>query len=161
MWQNLADTLDTLGGVYEKLTALGKRKHEALVGINMTGLAKILDEEQKLTTEVRKLEQKRLALLKELSKTNTTAIEPTRVNDFYRSAPSHVMTENLIRLHQRLSESVNAATKISNENQFLAKCALDAVQNKLNRLSGATVEPTYSGSGGDIVSHQKKFDFKA
>ena len=35
--------------------------------------------------------------------------------------------------------------------------ALDAVQRQLNKLSGAAVEPTYSG----IVTHQKKFDFKA
>ncbi|MBQ7454567.1 MAG: flagellar protein FlgN [Selenomonadaceae bacterium] len=161
MWQKLIDTLDKLGEVYDGLIKIGERKHTALVGIDMAGLSKILDEEQLLTAKLQKLEQKRVELLKDLSKSNTNVNESTRAKDFYRSAPSRAVEEKLIQLHDRLSKSVDRASKLRDNNRVLAQCALDAVQGQLNKLSGAAVEPTYSGKGTDIVTHQKKFDYKA
>lgn len=161
MWQNLIETLDKLGEVYDKLATLGEKKRSALVGIDMKGLSNILDEEQLLTAKIQKLEQKRVGLLKDLSKSNKTVTEATRAKDFYRNAPSLAAEKKLIQLHERLSKNVERAVTIRNNNQVLAQCALDAVQGQLNKLSGAAVEPTYSGKGAGIVTHQKKFDFKA
>ena len=160
MWQNLIETLDKLGEVYDKLVGLGERKRSALVGIDMKGLSDILDEEQLLTAKIQKLEQKRVELLQDLSKSDKTLTEATKPKDFYRKAPA-LAAEKLIRLHERLSKSVDRVLTLRNNNQFLAQCALDAVQGQLNKLSGAAVEPTYSGKGAGIVTHQKKFDFKA
>ena len=42
MWQDLIETLDKLGEVYDNLTALGERKRNALVVIDMKGLSNIL-----------------------------------------------------------------------------------------------------------------------
>ena len=158
MWQKLIDTLDKLGGVYDGLAKLGERKHSALVGIDMQGLSKILDEEQLLTAKLHKLEQRRVELLKGLSQSNTVS-ESTRAEDFYRSAPP-AMSKQLIAAHERLSQNVARAIKLRDNNRVLAQCALDAVQSQLNMLSGATVDPTYSGKGSG-VSHKKKYDFKA
>lgn len=161
MWQKLIDTLDKLGEVYGNLISLGERKRTALVGIDMQGLSKILDEEQLLSAKIQKLEQQRVELLKDLSRTDKTVNETTRAKDFYRSAPSRVIEQKLCAAHDLLSKNVERALQLKENNQILAQCALDAVQGQLNRLSGAAVEPTYSGKGGDIVSHEKKFDFKA
>ena len=161
MWQKLIDTLDKLCEVYDNLTALGEKKHSALVGVDMEGLSKILDEEQLLTAKLQKLEKTRVDILKELSKLNKTVTESTQAKDFYRSAPSHAVEQKLIQLHDRLSKSVDRAIKLRDNNRVLAQCALDAVQNQLNRLSGAAIEPTYSDKGAGMVSHQKKYDFKA
>ena len=158
MWQKLIDTLDKLGDVYDGLAKLGERKHSALVGIDMQGLSKILDEEQLLTAKLHKLEQRRVELLKGLSQSNTVS-DLTRAEDFYRSAPP-AMSKQLIAAHERLSQNVARAVKLRDNNRVLAQCALDAVQSRLNMLSGATVDPTYSGKGSG-VSHQKKYDFKA
>ena len=160
MWQNLIETLDKLGEVYDKLVGLGERKRSALVGIDMKRLSDILDEEQLLTAKIQKLEQKRVELLQDLSKSDKTLTEATKPKDFYRKAPA-LAAEKLIRLHERLSKSVDRVLTLRNNNQILAQCALDAVQGQLNKLSGAAVEPTYSGKGAGIVTHQKKFDFKA
>lgn len=159
MWQKLIDTLDKLGDVYDRLAQLGERKHSALVGIDMQGLSKILDEEQLLTAKLQKLEQQRVELLKGLSQSNKVS-ETTRAEDFYRSAPP-AQTKLLLAAHERLSKNVARAVKIRDNNRVLAQCALDAVQGQLNMLSGATVDPTYSGKGSSGVSHQKKYDFKA
>ena len=161
MWQNLIETLDKLGDSYDKLAMLGEKKRSALVGIDMKGLSNILDEEQLITAKIQKLEQKRVELLKNLSKTNKTITETTNAKDFYRTAPTLAAEKKLIELHDRLSKNVDRAVTIRNNNQILAQCALDAVQGQLNRLSGAAIEPTYSGKGAGIVTHQKKFDFKA
>ena len=158
MWQKLIDTLDKLGDVYDGLAKLGERKHSALVGIDMQGLSKILDEEQLLTAKLHKLEQRRVELLKGLSQSNIVS-DLTRAEDFYRSAPP-AMSKLLIAAHKRLSQNVDRAVKLRDNNRVLAQCALDAVQSRLNMLSGATVDPTYSGKGS-CVSHQKKYDFKA
>ena len=161
MWQKLIEILDKLGESYESLINLGEKKRSALVGIDMKSLSDILDKEQLLTAKIQKLEQKRVELLKDLSKSNKTITEATKAKDFYRAAPSLATEKKLIQLHERLSKNVDRALTVRNNNQILAQCALDAVQGQLNRLSGATVEPTYSGNGAGVVTHQKKFDFKA
>ena len=160
MWQNLIDTLDKLGEIYGKLITLGEKKHSALVAIDMAGLSKILDEEQLITSKLHKLEQRRVEILRDLSQSNKSLTSTTRAEDFYRTAPRNVQ-EKLIQSHMRLSKNVERTIKLRDQNRVLAQCALDAVQGQLNKLSGAAVEPTYSGKGSDVVSHQKKFDFKA
>ena len=160
MWQNLIETLDKLGESYDKLATLGEKKRTALVGIDMKTLSNLLDEEQLVTAKIQKLEQKRVELLRDLSKADKTLTESTRAKDFYRTAPT-LAAEKLLQLHERLSKNVERALTLRNNNQVLAQCALDAVQGRLNKLSGATVEPTYSGKGAGIVTHQKNFDFKA
>ena len=161
MWQNLIDTLDKLGEVYDKLATLGEKKRSALVGIDMNALAKVLDEEQLLAAKIQKLEHTRGELLKNLSKADITVNEATKAKDFYRSAPSLAIEKRLIQLHERLSRNVDRALTLRDNNQILAQCALDAVQVQLNKIGGATVQPTYGSKGGSVVTNRKNFDFKA
>ena len=160
MWQNLIETLDKLGEVYGSLVKLGERKRDALVAIDMQELSKILDEEQLLAAKVQKLEQRRLEILRSLSQADETLTDKTRAKDLYNSAPAD-LREKFFALHERLSKNVERALTLRDNNTVLARCALDAVQGQLNRLSGAAVEPTYSGKGAESVTHDKKFDFKA
>lgn len=161
MWQELIDTLDKLGEVYDGLAKLGERKRNALVGIDMRGLSNILDEEQLLTARIQKLEKRRVELLKGLSESNKAVNTDTKATDFYKLAPSQEVASKLLQSHERLSKNVERAVAIRDNNKVLAQCALDAVQGQLNKIGNATVEPTYSGKGAGIVSHQKNFDFKA
>ena len=161
MWTKLIDVLGKICVVYDNLANIGERKRDALVTIDMEGLSKILDEEQLAAAKIQKLEKERGAILKELSKNNSAIKNSTKAEDFYQNAPSLAMEKRLISLHKTLTKSVNRAIKIRDNNQILAQGALDAVKFHLNRLSNAAVEPTYGKSGGDIVTHQKNFDFKA
>lgn len=161
MWQNLIETLDKLGEVYDNWATLGEKKRNALVFIDMKELSNLLDAEQLLAAKIQKLEQRRVEILRNLSKSDNTLNETTSAKDFYRKAPSLATEKKLLQLHERLSKNVDRALTIRNNNQVLAQCALDAVQGQLNKLSGAAVEPTYSGKGAGVVTHQKNFDFKA
>ena len=161
MWQNLIETLDKLGEVYDNWARLGEKKRTALVAIDMKELSNLLDAEQLLAAKIQKLEQKRVEILRNLSKMDKTLNETISAKDFYRKAPTLAAEKKLLQLHERLSKNVDKALTIRNNNQVLAQCALDAVQGQLNRLSGAAVEPTYSGKGAGVVTHQKNFDFKA
>ena len=161
MWQNLIDTLDKLGEVYDKLATLGEKKRSALVSINMEALAKTLDEEQLLAAKIQRLEKTRGELLTKLSKTDITINEATKAKDFYRLAPNLAVEKRLIQLHERLGRNVNRALTIRDNNQILTQCALNAVQVQLNKIGGATIEPTYGNKGGGVVTHKKNFDFKA
>ena len=160
MWQDLIDTLDKLGEIYDDLAKLGEEKRSALINVDMKKLSDILDEEQNFATKIQTLEQKRIELFNDLSKSNINLSESTTAKDLYQSAPSLVAKENLIRLHKRLVKNVQRTLKIREDNQILAQCALDNVQMNLNKLGGATVEPTYSGKGAGVVTHQN-FDFMA
>ena len=154
MWQNLIDTLDKLGGVYDELATLGEQKRAALVNVDMKRLAALLDKEKHFAIKIQELEHNRLALLKNLSPSNINAVE------LYKTAPQPAQAK-LFELHERLAENVQRALKFRDDNQVLAQCALDAAQMQLNKIGGATVEPTYSDKGSGIVTHQKNFDFMA
>lgn len=152
MWQNLIDTLDKLGATYDDLANLGEKKKATLINVDMKNFPALLNEEKSIVAKIYKLEQNRCEVFKDLSITSA--------KDFYKSAPKPV-AEKLFALHERLVENVQRALKIHDDNQVLAQCALDSVQMKLNKIGGAMVEPTYSGKGAGIVTHQKNFDFMA
>ena len=154
MWQNLIDTLDKLGGVYDELAKLGEQKRAALVNVDMKRLSALLDQEKHFAIKIQELEQNRLVLLKNLSSSDINAKE------LYKTAPQPAQAK-LFELHERLAENVQRALKLRDDNQVLAQCALAAAQMQLNKIGGATVEPTYSGKGSDIVTHRKNFDFMA
>ena len=154
MWQNLIETLDKLGGVYDELAKLGEQKRAALVNVDMKRLSALLDQEKHFAIKIQELEHNRLALLKNLSPSDINAEE------LYKAAPQPAQAK-LFELHKRLAENVQRALKFRDDNQVLAQCALDAAQMQLNKIGGAMVEPTYSGKGSDIVTHQKNFDFMA
>ena len=161
MWTKLIDVLGKICIVYDNLAKLGERKRDALVTIDMEGLAKILDEEQLAAAKIQKLEKERGSILTELAKNNPAINDSTKAEDFYKNAPSSAIEKRLITLHKTLSKNVDRAVKIRDNNQILAQGALDAVKFHLNRISDASVEPTYSNKGGGIVTHHKNFDFKA
>lgn len=152
MWQALIDTLDELGATYDDLATLGEKKYSALVNVDMKNFSALLEEEKAIITKIHKLEKNRLELFKD---SPTTSAE-----DFYKSAPAPI-AEELFKLHGRLVENVQRALKLRDDNQVLAQCALDSAQTKLNKIGGATIEPTYSGKGAGVVTHQKNFDFMA
>ena len=154
MWQNLIDTLDKLGGVYDELARLGEQKRAALVNVDMKRLSALLDQEKHFAIKIQELEQNRLVLLKNLSPSDINAKE------LYKTAPQPAQ-EKLFELHERLVENVQRALQLRDDNQVLAQCALDAAQMQLNKLGGAMVELTYSGKGSDIITHKKNFDFMA
>lgn len=157
MWRDLMDVLGKICVVYDGLKKIEERKRDALVGIDMEELSKILDEENLAAAKIQKLEKQRGSILQELAKT----YPPTqKAEDFYKNAPSLAVEKRLITLHKTLSKNVESAVKLRDNNQILAQSALDAVHYHLNRLSGATVNPTY-GKTGNEVTHQKKFDFNA
>lgn len=160
MWQQLIEVLNQISTVYDGLAKLGEKKRDALVAVDMDSLAKILDQEQIIAAKIQNLEKKRGALLLELSKDIPNVNSGTKAEDFYKKAPTQYVTNTLLKIHKQLSQNVERTLKIRDNNQILAQVALDAVKFKLNRLSGAVVEPTY-GTGGAIVTHQKKFDYQA
>lgn len=160
MWQQLIEVLNKLCNVYDGLAKLGEKKRDALVAVDADALSKILDQEQIIAAKIQKLEQQRGAILIELSKNNPTVNADTKATDFYKTAPTQYVTKKLLEIHKQLTENVERTLKIRDNNQILAQTALDAVTFKLNRLSGAFIEPTY-GTKGSIVTHQKKLDYQA
>ena len=160
MWKDLIDVLGKICTVYDDLAKIGERKHEALVKVDMDGLAKILDEEQLAAAKIQKLEKKRGSILQELSKNFKNVNADTKATEFYKNAPITIRSK-LRNLHVTLSKNVERAVTLRDNNQVLAQSALNAVKYHLNRLGGATVNPTYGNKGGNAVTHDKKFDFKA
>lgn len=161
IWQQLLDVLGKINIAYDNAVELEERKHKALVEINMEDLAKILDGEQLLTGKIQKLERQRGEALTNLLKTETSLKPDSKMEDLFTLAPNRAVEDRLKLLHKNLTDKVNKTIQIRDNNQILAQSALNAVKYHLNRIGGATVEPAYGSKGGDIVTHQKKFDFKA
>lgn len=161
MWQELIEVLTKICTVYEDLGKIGERKRDALVAVDMKGLAKILDEEQLAAAKIQNLEKKRGSVLLELSKNLKNVTPDTKAMELYGKAPSVALKSKLTNLHATLTKNVERAVMLRDNNQVLAQSALNAVKFHLNKLSRATVNLTYGKGGGESVVHEKKFDFKA
>ena len=161
MWKELIDVLKKICAVYDDLSRIGEKKRDTLVAVDMKGLAKVLDEEQLAAAKIQNLEKKRGAILTELSKTLKNVNADTKADELYKKAPTLALQTELTNLHAALTKSVERAVKLRDNNQILAQSALKAVKYHLNKLGGATVNPTYSRVGNAGVTHEKKFDFKA
>lgn len=161
VWQGLIDVFGKISLAYDSAVTLGTKKRDALVTIDMDGLSKLLDEENLLTAKIQKLERQRGTLLTELSKQEPSIGTSTKMEELFKLAPSRAIEDRLKLLHKGLSKKVSEAIKIKDNNELLAKGALQAVRYQLNRIGGATVETTYQNKGANIVTHRKNFDFKA
>jgi hypothetical protein len=76
-------------------------------------------------------------------------------------APTPQLQQILVQLHTSLSQNTAEAKELSEGNSLLIRGAMQAVAYHLNRLGGATVEPTYGQGGGEVVSHRKNYEFDA
>lgn len=161
MWQDLVEVLGKICAAYDDVGRIGERKRDALVAVDMKGLAKILDEEQLAAAKIENLEKKRGSILKELSKTLENVNADTKAMEIYGKAPSVAMKSKLTSLHEKLTRNVERAVVLRDNNRILAQSALNAVKIHLNKLGGAAVSPTYGQRGREGVTHEKKFDFKA
>lgn len=161
MWLELTDVFQKLASAYESAAALGKRKHSALVGIDMKSLEQVLNEEQLLIAKIQRLEKTRGDILTEMAKSDPSITSETKMADFIELAPDRQLKSKLKILHRELSRQVEETIRLRDDNQILAQGALDAVKYHLNRLGGAAIEPAYSNKGGNVVTHRKNFDFKA
>ena len=161
MWQNLLEVFGKINVAYDKAIELEERKHGALVMINMDDLTKILDEEQLLTSKIQKLERQRGESLTKLSQSQPSIQPNSKMEDLFNLAPTKAVEDRLKLLHKNLTNKVNKTIQLRDNNQILAQSALNAVRYHLNKIGGATVEPAYGSKGNDVVTHRKKFDFKA
>lgn len=161
MWQDLAATLNELNKIYLQLIELGKKKRGALVSIDMKTLESLLKDEDALTKKIRDLEQQRQKALIHLAVQNRAIKKDSKLEDLLQFAPNAKFKQILGQLHKSLSENTAAAKELSEGNSLLIRGAMQAVAYHLNRIGGATVEPTYGHGGGEVVSHRKNYEFDA
>ncbi len=161
MWKELVDVLGGIYLVYQDMLNLGGRKKTALIGVDMKTLEKLLEEEKTLAHRVQELEKKRGEILQKLMEENRDIRPDSKLVDMYVFAPSRPIENRLKELHKKLDDCIQKVQKLNSDNMVLTQGALQAVSFHLNRLGGASVDPTYGNTGKDMVSHEKKFDFKA
>ena len=156
--------MDVLGKIYlayQDMLTLGGKKKSALVAVDMKGLEKLLEEERTLAHRVQELEKKRKEVLRQLVESNKGIRPDSKLVEMYAFAPSKLVENRLKDLHRKLDDCIKKVESQNSDNMVLTQGALQAVNFHLNRLGGASVEPTYGSGGQDVVSHKQKFDFKA
>lgn len=161
MWQDLASALNELNKVYVTLIALAKKKHQALIMIDMAALEALLKEEEPLTKRISELEQKRQKALIHLAVENRTIKKDTPMAKVIELAPNPQLKQLLDQLYKALGQSTREVKKLSDNNAVLIKAAMRAAAYHLNRIGGAQVEPAYGSHGSEVVSHRKNFEFNA
>ena len=161
MWKELVDVLGKIYLAYQDMLTLGGKKKNALVAVDMKGLEKILEEEKTLAHRVQELEKKRKGILQSLVESDRNIRPDSKLVEMYAFAPSRPIENRLKELHKQLDACIRKVQEMNDNNMILTQGALQAVNFHLNRVGGASVEPTYGSSGQDVVSHKKNFDFKA
>ncbi len=160
MWKELIRTLGDISAAYEKIFALGKKKHDYLVMIKMKELEPLIEEEERLVNDVHRLEGRRQSILVKLAGSDKSLRADMTMAELIAFAPN-TLQHTLAVLHKQLSGQVAEVVKQNEINTILAMGALDAVTKRLNQIGNAKVEPTYGKGGNDLVSHGKKFEIKA
>lgn len=161
MWNELLDVLGKMNLVYRDVLTLGEKKHGMLVAIDMKGLDALLKQEQELLHQVQKLEKRRKEVMGEMAASVRGLTPESKMEELFSCAPSKPVEDRLKTLHKGLDELLRKVEERNQNNKILTQAALDAVGFHLNRLSGATVDPTYGSGGQDRVSQNKTLDFKA
>ena len=160
MWQQLADVISSLTDAYGRLTEAGKAKRDALVAVDMARIDELVKSEQAIVEEIEKLEASRRKALSAISAHEPYIGESSSSGEVISKCPDELRGK-MKSVNDALREKVKAARRIEMDNGFLASTALGAVRYNLNRIGGAAVEPGYGGSGEEIVTREKKFDFEA
>ena len=160
MWQELIRTLGDINAAYEKIFAVGKKKHDSLIMIKLQEVDKLLKDESKLVSEVYKLEDKRRAILVKLAGSHEKMRADMTMNELIAFAPP-TMQHTLAVLHRQLSKQVGEVVKQNEVNSMLATGALDAVTKKLNQIGGVRADSGYGRTGDDVVSHRQNWEIKA
>lgn len=161
MWQELAATLNELNKIYQQLVALGKKKREALVFVDMKTLEGLLREEETLTKKVGELEKTREKALIHLAVENRSIRKDTKMEEMIRLAPNPQLRQILTQLYKALAKNTAEARELGEGNRLLIQGAMQAVSYHLNRIGGTAVEPAYGKGGNEIVSHRKNYEFDA
>ena len=160
MWEELEKILRALKQEYESLLALGKKKHGILISVDLKSLESLLKEEDAHTKKVASLENARKVLLTKLASLDKSLRPDMKMAEIYEAVSSPARRVSLEKLHDELAELVDETVKQNEVNSILVHGAMQAVSAKLNQIGGADATGAY-GKKGDVVTHKKKFDFKA
>lgn len=161
MWRELIVLLQQIRDAYARSIEIGKKKHNALVGLDFQTLDALNKQEEKLTGEIRQLEEKRLKLMAELSKEQAGIEQDIKLSRLIAKLPSGPIRSSLYTLYAELSEKVKAAKQLSDDNRVLIRAAMSAVSYHLNRVGGVRANSTYGSSGDEGGTQRRNLDFHA
>lgn len=160
MWEELDKILAALVSEYKILLSLAKKKHGILISVNLPELENILKEEDLHTKNIAALEEKRKMTLTKLASLDKALRPDMKMTELYEAVSDPARRKSLEKAHTELTQLVDDTVSQNEINSILVHGAMQAVSAKLNKLGGADATGGY-GKGGDVVTHKKKFDFKA
>lgn len=160
-WAELIQTLNELNKTYHDVCELGRKKHKALIVIDLKSIEAMNGEEARLTQVIQKLEETRQKQLIRLAVENRAITKDTKMSDLAKAAPTPQIRTLLEKLHQALDAATKEAAELHENNRLLIEGALSAVTYHLNRLGGLHVENAYGSKGQEVVTHAGKLEFDA
>ena len=161
MWQELIEILQKITGYYQQLLDLSRQKRVILVTVKLEELDGIVQQEQKLADLVQKAEKQRQQILQQLAAERKEIQPNTRMQDLEGYCPTEEIASRLLRVHVALDDIITKVKEAGENNKILISGALSAVNYRLNQLGNTAVDPSYGAKGQEVVSRQKKFDFRA
>lgn len=161
MWQRLASNLATIIKYYQALAELNEEKRKVLTFVDMQGLDKVVHHEEKIIADINKAEEVRQQIVRELAASDVKIQPDMKLVQMSYQCPDNALRERLLRLHAMLDELVKKVKQASENNEILIVAALNAVNFRLNKLGGVTVENRYGSHGQEQVSHARNLDFEA
>ena len=159
MWQELLTILRKLGNDYGAVEALGKQKHTALVGVDMKTLDRLVKREADMAASIKKTESARQELCLKIIKAYPSIPPDMKMQEAYQLAGP--LARELKNAHEELSALVERVKAQAEINNILAMGALGAVNQRLGRIGGVSVDPVYGRGGRENVSHRQNFEYDA
>jgi flagellar biosynthesis/type III secretory pathway chaperone len=160
MWQEFINVMSKLLEIYKVMLRISSEKRKVLVQVDMTALEDLLTKEQSLIAKVGKLEKEREIILQKIAAAEHIIEPMAKMADLF-SLCNNKEAAVLKNIHEELNTIVAQVTENSATNELLISGALSAVNYNLNRLSDASVGPTYADKGQENILKTKKYDFQA
>lgn len=164
--ENLINNLDSEKEGYTKLYELSRQKRTPIVNRDIAGLEDITSKEQIVSSQLKNLENKRVAILKDMAVVlghDGEELTVTKVIDFLEKQPKE--QEALRRTRDQLVEAANQMHFMNQQNQLLLEQAMEMVEFDLNLFKSMRQAPetaNYNSNAyntGDLLP-QSGFDAK-
>ena len=159
MWQELLNILRKLNNDYGTVEALGREKHKALVGVDMKTLDRLVKRESDLAASIKRTESARQELCVKIIKAYPSINPDMKMQEAYQLAGP--LARELKSAHEALSALVEKVKAQAEINNILAMGALGAVNQRLGRIGGVSVDSVYGRGGRENVGHRQNFEYDA
>jgi len=140
----LIKVIDDLFKLQLDMIELANHKKEVLISGDIDELSKIIRQEASWVKKLSKLEEERIAAVKQLLKERKLSNDNINILELIMVLESPIEREQLTELNLKLTGSIEEIQRLNDLNTQLIKQSLDFIENTINTIIGEDRQHSYT-----------------